>query len=158
MGRVRPTAFDLPFAVLREAQNQIISVETRQGVEYRGRLEQVSAQMNLSLSAVTVVTANGGRSQKSRVVVRGGSVLAVVLPEALEDAPQLSLLMEVKRAREEALRTKQAAVRKRSRTSGPVKEAPAQSGTAERVTPEANAKPLLKRTRVFLGDTDSTHQ
>ncbi|KAK4531688.1 hypothetical protein CCYA_CCYA09G2545 [Cyanidiococcus yangmingshanensis] len=148
MRQNRPAAFNLPLAILKEAQNQIISVETRHGVEYRGCLEHVSAQMNLSLSSVSVIGPDGGRARKSRVLVRGGSVLMVVLPEALEDAPQLDTILQVKQAREEAFRARQA-LRKKRPPSVPVESGAARS---------SDAKPQLKRSRVFLESSDAARR
>ncbi|BAM80948.1 Sm protein D3 [Cyanidioschyzon merolae strain 10D] len=157
MSGYRPAAFDLPRALLREAKNQIVSVETKNGMEYRGRLDNVSSRMNLVLSAVTVLNATGERTQKNRVLVRGDSIVLVVLPEALEDAPQLDVLLQVKQARKAAMHVNNTDRKSRGarRSEADVHE---RSGASTLPLPQSESQPQLKRTRVFLSGNAETVQ
>eukprot|EP00300_Choanocystis_sp_HF-7_P022104 c21242_g1_i1.p2 GENE.c21242_g1_i1~~c21242_g1_i1.p2 ORF type:complete len:145 (+),score=18.93 c21242_g1_i1:38-436(+) len=77
----------VPVKVLHEAEGHIVTIETRTGDIFHGRLEEVEDSMNARLSAVTMRRPDGERLPLGHAYIRGSSIVYFILPDILKQAP-----------------------------------------------------------------------
>lgn len=79
----------VPVKLLLEAQGHIIVAETK-SASYRGTLEKSEANMNLSLTNVTITQKDGNVQKVEKALLRGSQIVFISLPEILAKAPVLN--------------------------------------------------------------------
>ncbi|RYG50309.1 hypothetical protein EON67_05525 [archaeon] len=77
----------VPTVLVHEAEGLIVTIETRDGASYRGKVTSAEDSMNMGLRDVTVTDVHGQRLQMERVFIRGSAILFVVYPDILAHAP-----------------------------------------------------------------------
>lgn len=81
---------DIPKKLLTEAKPFVISVETKNGEKYRGKLFEIEDNMNILLKKVLCQEKNGKIRKCDFVFLRGNNVQIIILPEILKDIPILN--------------------------------------------------------------------
>lgn len=115
MPRSALSAFSVPTLLLHEAESHVVTIETRDGSTYRGKLAAASDNMNVRLTGVLVTDRLGKKHRIEEAFVRGSQVCFFVLPDILEEAPHFKRLEEEKAAREELRKRSAKTRRKRSK-------------------------------------------
>ncbi|EFC41611.1 predicted protein [Naegleria gruberi] len=82
----------IPIKLLHEAESHIISLETKSGELYRGKLIEAEDSMNVQLVDVTVTHRNGQQSAMNTVYIRGSKIRYFVLPDILQKAPMFKVV------------------------------------------------------------------
>lgn len=67
---------DLPLISLRKSRGKIVSARLKNGIEYRGRLDQSDDYMNLLLIDVVETTTDGSR-RLGKAFIRGNNLLFI---------------------------------------------------------------------------------
>ena len=78
----------IPIAVISDAVGQKITVEMGNGDEYRGTLEHCDSRtLNLRLAVVLFTKKDGDVDAMQNVIIPGGRVKLVILPDMMRHAP-----------------------------------------------------------------------
>ena len=81
---------DIPKKILDEAKPFVVTVETKSGEKYRGKLIEIEHNMNIFLTNV-IWQENGGKIQKcSSIFLRGNNIKLIILPEILKETPLIN--------------------------------------------------------------------
>jgi small nuclear ribonucleoprotein D3 len=96
----------VPVKLLHEGEGHPVTVELKNGELYRGQLVAAEDNMNCQLSGVTCFAKDGQASKLEHVYLRGSQIRFVVLPDILKNAPMFKKVVQVKEAREKALKSK----------------------------------------------------
>jgi small nuclear ribonucleoprotein D3 len=81
------TQFGVPLTLLHEADGFVVTIELKSGELYQGILEGSEDTMNCHLTDVTYTNLEGVDAHLDSVYIRGSSVLFVVVPDMLANAP-----------------------------------------------------------------------
>ena len=81
------TEFSAAVQILHEADGFVVTVETKQGEQYRGVLQSSEDNMNCLLKDVTYTNQEGIESHMDNVFIRGSNIQFFVLPDILANAP-----------------------------------------------------------------------
>jgi small nuclear ribonucleoprotein D3 len=73
--------------LLHESQGHIITLETKTGDVYRGKLMAVEDNMNVQVANITFTDRNGKVRQLDQIYVRGSSIKYFIVPDMLKNAP-----------------------------------------------------------------------
>jgi small nuclear ribonucleoprotein D3 len=76
-----------PIKVLHEGEGHKVTVQLKNGEEYRGLLTKAEDNMNVHLSKVVMVGRDGQSRKLESVFLRGSTVRYFVLPDILKEAP-----------------------------------------------------------------------
>jgi len=82
---------DIPSKFLTEAKPFVISLETKTGEKYRGKLFEVGENMNILLKKALCHEKNGKIRKCDFIFIRGNNVKVIILPEILMKVPILNL-------------------------------------------------------------------
>jgi len=77
----------IPIMLLHEALPHTVTVETRSGDTYRGRLTAAEDCMNVQLMDVSLTRRDGRVAALSHVFIRGSKIRFVIVPDVLAAAP-----------------------------------------------------------------------
>lgn len=77
----------IPIMLLHEALPHTVTVETRSGDTYRGRLIAAEDCMNVQLKDVSLTRRDGRVTALSHVFIRGSKIRFVIVPDVLASAP-----------------------------------------------------------------------
>lgn len=77
----------IPIMLLHEALPHTVTVETRSGDTYRGRLIAAEDCMNVQLKDVSLTRRDGRVAALSHVFIRGSKIRFVIVPDVLASAP-----------------------------------------------------------------------
>ncbi|KAI8924846.1 hypothetical protein BC831DRAFT_436274 [Entophlyctis helioformis] len=77
----------VPVKLLHEAQGHIITIETKTGSVYRGKLLDAEDNMNVQLKDIIHTARDGRVSQLDQVYIRGSQIRFVIVPDMLKNAP-----------------------------------------------------------------------
>ncbi|OSX72185.1 hypothetical protein BU14_0459s0006 [Porphyra umbilicalis] len=77
----------IPIMLLHEALPHTVTVETRSGDTYRGRLTAAEDCMNVQLMDVSLTRRDGRVAALSHVFIRGSKIRFVIVPDVLASAP-----------------------------------------------------------------------
>ena len=80
----------LPIKLLFESKPYIVTIETKNGNRYRGKLKFIEENMNCYLENVILLNSNPKTKKFSTVFLRGSSMLFIVLPDILKQIPLLN--------------------------------------------------------------------
>jgi small nuclear ribonucleoprotein D3 len=86
-GTISGRAAGVPAVLLHDAEGLVVSVESREGIVYRGSLARAEDGMNLTLSQVDVTEADGSQHHVETLLIPGHRVRMIVLPRILQEAP-----------------------------------------------------------------------
>lgn len=78
-----------PIQLLFEAIDMCVSVETRTGSIYEGKLVSVEPTLSVTISNCTIMHPTGQKETAQTVMLRGSEVRFVSVPNALVDSPVL---------------------------------------------------------------------
>ena len=78
----------LPLHLLFEARPFVVTIESKMGEKYRGKLVQVENNMNCYLENA-VFCKNGKSRNRNFVFIRGNTIKTIYLPDILRDVPFL---------------------------------------------------------------------
>mmetsp|Transcript_9833 Transcript_9833/g.19127 ORF Transcript_9833/g.19127 Transcript_9833/m.19127 type:complete len:92 (+) Transcript_9833:1158-1433(+) len=81
---------EIPIKLLQEAKPFIVTIETKNGEKYRGKLKNVEENMNILLNNVIWQEQNGKTKKFQSILLRGNSVKIIILPEILKEVPILN--------------------------------------------------------------------
>ena len=79
--------FTATIQILHEAFGFTVTVETKDGEQYRGLLDRSEDNMNCQLKDVTYTKKDGSTTHLDTVCIRGSNVLFFILPDMLANAP-----------------------------------------------------------------------
>jgi small nuclear ribonucleoprotein D3 len=79
----------IPLKILNEGKPFIVTVETKNGKNYRGRLIHVEENMNCHLENVVFFNPNGVAKKAKRMFLRGSNLKIIVLPDLIQGGPLL---------------------------------------------------------------------
>lgn len=77
----------VPIKVLHEAEGHVVTLETKTGETYRGKLVEAEDNMNCQMCDITVTYRDGRMSNLENVYVRGSKIRFLILPDMLKNAP-----------------------------------------------------------------------
>ncbi|GAA6053613.1 hypothetical protein JCM3770_001553 [Rhodotorula araucariae] len=77
----------VPVRLLQESLGHVISVESKTGQVFRGKLFEAEDSLSVSLTQCTVTHRDGRVTQLDQVYIRGASVRFYVVPDMLAQAP-----------------------------------------------------------------------
>eukprot|EP00842_Homolaphlyctis_polyrhiza_P001205 jgi/Hompol1/2085/HPOL_005085-RA len=77
----------VPVKLLHEALGHIVTIETKSGSVYRGKLLSAEDNMNVQLRDISHTQRDGRVTQLDQVFVRGSQIRFVVVPDMLKNAP-----------------------------------------------------------------------
>jgi len=77
----------IPTLLFHEGEGMTLTIETKQGLLYRGKAENTEDNMNISLAHVTVTYPDNTKSNLERVFIRGSQIVYVIYPDILVKAP-----------------------------------------------------------------------
>jgi small nuclear ribonucleoprotein (snRNP)-like protein len=73
--------------LLEESKPYIITVETKNGKNYRGKLKLIEENMNCHLQDVVVLHINGNIERYKTVFIRGNSCKLFIIPDLIGETP-----------------------------------------------------------------------
>lgn len=82
----------VPQMLFHEGEGLTLTIETKDGVLYRGTAETTEDNMNVSMRDAHVVDAEGNVKQMDRVFIRGNQIMFVVFPDILSKSPMFDRL------------------------------------------------------------------
>ncbi|KAL7633078.1 UNVERIFIED_CONTAM: hypothetical protein RMT77_016654 [Armadillidium vulgare] len=82
----------VPIKVLQEAEGHTVTVETKLGETFKGKLVEAEDNMNVQLEACIATYSNGKVSNMENVFIRGSKVKLIALPDFLKNAPMFSAM------------------------------------------------------------------
>lgn len=85
----------IPTLLFHEGEGMTLTIETKDGILYRGKAENTEDNMNISLTHVTVTYPNNTKTSLERVFIRGGQIVFVVYPDILCKAPYFERFRKV---------------------------------------------------------------
>mmetsp|Transcript_2504 Transcript_2504/g.4311 ORF Transcript_2504/g.4311 Transcript_2504/m.4311 type:complete len:130 (-) Transcript_2504:110-499(-) len=77
----------IPVQILHESMEHVVTVETRNGDLFRGKVLNVEDNMNVLMQKVTVTRRDGKLVHLENVFIRGSKVRFMVLPDILAESP-----------------------------------------------------------------------
>ncbi|GMI30807.1 hypothetical protein TrRE_jg2246 [Triparma retinervis] len=77
----------IPVILLKDGEGGIITIETKQGETLRGYLFEAEDSMNMVLKKVHRTDSAGRTSSHDSMYIRGASILFIVVPSILSNAP-----------------------------------------------------------------------
>ncbi|KAB7503737.1 Small nuclear ribonucleoprotein Sm D3 [Armadillidium nasatum] len=77
----------VPIQILQEAEGHTVTVETKSGEIFKGKLVEAEDNMNVQLEACIATFNNGKISNMENIFVRGSKVKLIALPDFLKNAP-----------------------------------------------------------------------
>ncbi|KAF5300386.1 hypothetical protein FQR65_LT01007 [Abscondita terminalis] len=83
-------SISIPIKILHDAVGHIITLETKIGVMFRGRLVGVEDNMNCQITGVSITDRDGRVSQTDLVYIRGSNICFFIFPDVLEYSPMLN--------------------------------------------------------------------
>ncbi|AFP65256.1 small nuclear ribonucleoprotein Sm D3 (nucleomorph) [Chroomonas mesostigmatica CCMP1168] len=78
----------LPLQLIFEARPFVVTIESKMGEKYRGKLVQVENNMNCYLENA-IFRKNGKSKFRNFVFIRGNNVKTIYLPDILREVPLL---------------------------------------------------------------------
>lgn len=78
--------------LFHEGEGLTLTIETKDGILYRGTAETTEDNMNVSMRDAQVVDADGNVKQMDRVFIRGNQIIFVVFPDILSKSPMFDRL------------------------------------------------------------------
>ena len=84
----------IPIKLLHEAENHVITVELKNGEQYRGYLMDAEDTMNMRLDDVYITKRNGKHFRLEQVFIRGSQVRFVIMPDGLKNSPMFKKLAD----------------------------------------------------------------
>jgi small nuclear ribonucleoprotein D3 len=82
--------------VLEETIPFIITVETENGKNYRGKLKSIQENMNCHLEDVSLVNSNGIILKYRTVFLRGTACKIFILPDFMKETPVIKIIFNQK--------------------------------------------------------------
>mmetsp|Transcript_3936 Transcript_3936/g.5767 ORF Transcript_3936/g.5767 Transcript_3936/m.5767 type:complete len:87 (-) Transcript_3936:665-925(-) len=79
----------VPLKILNEGKPFIVTIETKNGKNYRGRLIEVEGNMNCHLENAVSLDSNGETKKFSRIFLRGSNLKIIILPDLIKESPLL---------------------------------------------------------------------
>ena len=76
-----------PIKLLYEAENNVVTVEIKNGEVFRGYLMEASDSMNVRLDDVNLTSKDGKKSHLEQVYLRGSQIRFIIIPDMLKNAP-----------------------------------------------------------------------
>mmetsp|Transcript_43487 Transcript_43487/g.103371 ORF Transcript_43487/g.103371 Transcript_43487/m.103371 type:complete len:89 (+) Transcript_43487:1176-1442(+) len=77
--------------LLEETIPFIITVETENGKNYRGKLKSIEENMNCHLEDVTLINSNGKILKYRKVFLRGNACKIFILPDIMKETPVIKI-------------------------------------------------------------------
>eukprot|EP00020_Sapocribrum_chincoteaguense_P006747 CAMPEP_0170755942 /NCGR_PEP_ID=MMETSP0437-20130122/13774_1 /TAXON_ID=0 /ORGANISM="Sexangularia sp." /LENGTH=116 /DNA_ID=CAMNT_0011095119 /DNA_START=30 /DNA_END=380 /DNA_ORIENTATION=+ len=84
------TSVGIPIRILHECIGHSVSIDLKNGMTVRGRVEEVEDSMGVRLSAAEIRGGPNGTRAAAALYVRGALIRFIVLPNVLEAAPLLT--------------------------------------------------------------------
>nr|UXY87154.1 small nuclear ribonucleoprotein Sm D3 [Cryptomonas sp.] len=84
-------ADSIPIKLLFETKPYIVTIETKNGSKYRGSLRSIEENMNCHLENVSLLNSKNKNEKFNSVFIRGSSILLILLPDILKEAPLLKI-------------------------------------------------------------------
>lgn len=97
----------VPVKLFHEAENHVVTIETKSGELYRGYLTHAEDTMNCRLDNVTMTAKDGKVSILEQVYIRGSQVRFIIVPDMFKNAPMFTRIKAQAKGRNSAgMRTK----------------------------------------------------
>lgn len=93
-----PEKVGVPIKILHEAEGHTVTLETKTGEVYRGRLDEAEDNMNCQLSDVTRTARDGQKTPLAACFIRGSQVRFLIMPDILKNAPVFKRVLEMRKA------------------------------------------------------------
>jgi len=77
----------IPTVLVHEGEGLIVTVETKSGHVYRGKVDSTEDSMNMVMSNVLVTNPDGTQTGMNKLFIRGSQVVFLILPDMLTRAP-----------------------------------------------------------------------
>lgn len=82
---------DLPKNLINEAKPFVVTIETKNGEKYRGKLYEAEDNMNIFLKNVVCQEKKGKIRKCEYIFLRGNNIKMIILPEILKELPVLKI-------------------------------------------------------------------
>mmetsp|Transcript_33887 Transcript_33887/g.133046 ORF Transcript_33887/g.133046 Transcript_33887/m.133046 type:complete len:128 (-) Transcript_33887:137-520(-) len=86
----------IPIKLLHEAVSHVVTLETKAGDLYRGKLASAEDNMNVQLRHATCTRRDGKVTTLEHVFIRGSKIRFMIFPDMLENAPMFERLKALK--------------------------------------------------------------
>ena len=91
-----------PIKLLYEAENNVVTVEIKNGEVFRGYLMEASDSMNVRLDDVNLTGKDGKKSHLEQVYLRGSQIRFIIIPDMLKNAPMFKKIKNQTNAAKQA--------------------------------------------------------
>ena len=79
----------LPLKVLQEGKPFVVTIETRNGQSYRGKLIEIEENMNCRLQNASLINSEGIIKKFNTIFLRGSNLRLIILPDIIKESPLL---------------------------------------------------------------------
>mmetsp|Transcript_48814 Transcript_48814/g.97735 ORF Transcript_48814/g.97735 Transcript_48814/m.97735 type:complete len:91 (+) Transcript_48814:3064-3336(+) len=80
-------AESIPLKILNEGKPFIVTLETKSGEKYRGRLLHIEGNMNCHLENIVFLNSKGLVKKAKRMFFRGSNLKIIILPDLIHASP-----------------------------------------------------------------------
>mmetsp|Transcript_55914 Transcript_55914/g.114275 ORF Transcript_55914/g.114275 Transcript_55914/m.114275 type:complete len:88 (+) Transcript_55914:6340-6603(+) len=77
----------LPLKVLQEGKPFVVTIETKNGQNYRGKLIEVEENMNCRLQNASLISCDGIIKKFNTIFLRGSNLRIIILPDLIKETP-----------------------------------------------------------------------
>ncbi|KAL7714755.1 Small nuclear ribonucleoprotein Sm D3 [Entamoeba marina] len=89
-----------PLKLFHECKGTTVTIETKTGEMYRGKMVETEDNMNCQLKDVTVTGKDGKQSKIEYIFIRGSQIRFIIAPEMFKNSPCLKPIEQRKKTQQ----------------------------------------------------------